>query len=81
VRCGWRAAATAHCVGDRLVQVIDLYLQIHRHLRLARFGRPDRTHEERLRLKLQAVPALRDGTTAAPSSPSFSKSCQSSIRA
>lgn len=47
--------ADAHRVGDGLVEVVDPDLQVHRHLRPARFGGPDRADVVGLGLKPEVV--------------------------
>ncbi len=67
-------------VGNRLVQVVDLDLEVHRHLRLAGFGGPYRADVAGLGLEAKVVPASSEGETEALSPVPSSKSSQSSRR-
>jgi hypothetical protein len=61
---GRQLRTDADSVGDRLVQVVDLDLQVHRHLRPARLGRPHRTDVVRLGLEAEVVPGVLGGRDA-----------------
>jgi len=67
-------------VGNRLVQVIDLDIEVHRHLRLAGFGGPHRADVVGLGLEAEVVTASFEGATEALSAVPSSNSSQSSRR-